>query len=92
MATSTVSTIPCDGSEVSLLDLGVECTYTVPSFSVLSVPLGQTTIQTQLPDGSIRLYDGFVRSDARLKSVITPFCLTLKQHCYVPVSPFRLTE
>ena len=75
-----------EGLKMTILDLGVEFSYTVPSFSVLSVPLRQTTVQTVDNDGCVHLYDGFIRSDSCLNSLVIPFCVQLRQFCFVTVS------
>lgn len=42
-----------DGMQLSVLTLGVEFLHTVPSFSVISVPLRQVTVQIEETSGSV---------------------------------------
>lgn len=91
MSTHT-STLPVSVpiTELSVLDLGVEFSYAIPSFSCIDVYLRQATIQFEsLLDGSVHLYDGFLRSDPSLGPANTPCCLTLTSHCFVSVSELR---
>ena len=91
MASGSVSApvdVPCDclanGLNVTILDVGVEFTYTVLSFSVLQVNLRQATVQIELDDGSGVLYDSFIQAHpslpARRSSV--PFYITIEKHCF----------
>lgn len=76
-----------DGMELTVLDLGVEFSYTIPTLSVLSVSLRQCKIQFETRHGSARdEYDGFIRSDPFLHSAVPPFVIKLTKHCFVPVS------
>ena len=85
---SAAATLPVtlpisDGTELSVLDLGVEFPYVIPSFSVLEVFLRQATLQVESMDGSVHLYDGFLRSYPGLNAANTSFCLMLTRHCFV---------
>ena len=72
--------------ELTVLDLGVEFSYTIPSFSVFSVKLRQCTVQFEARDARVLVYDCFIRSDPFLDTVTPPFCVKLTRHCFVPVS------
>ena len=88
--TSSVSNAIDNGVNISVISLGVQFTYIIPSFSVIHVELRQAAHQVELSDGSVRLYNGFLRSDRSLpdpsrRSTI-PFALTIQSHCFVDVS------
>lgn len=72
--------------ELAVLDVGVEFTYTIPSFSVISVKLRQCGMQLVGRDGSVHVYDGFVHSDPSLNAVASPFNIKRTSHYFVPVS------
>ncbi len=90
MAEAAVTIVFVDGMDVAVLDLGVEFTYEIPSFSAIEVALRQATIQVELPDGSAKLYDGFLQSHPSLpdssRSSSSPLYITLTKYCFVPVS------
>ena len=75
---------------VSVLNIGVQFTYRIPSFSIIEVELRQGTFQFEHLDGSVRVYDGFLRSDQSFpdpsRPSTTPFAITIKDHCFVDVS------
>lgn len=73
-------------TEISILDIGVKFSYRVPSFSVLHVDLRQIKFQVTAEDGSVLLYDGFIRTDPSLEDRETPYSVRLKDFCFVPVS------
>ena len=70
------------GTELSVLDVGVEFIYRIPSFSV---GLRQVTIQFVTMAGSVRVYDAFIRSDPSLTFQTSPFSIVLQEYCFVPV-------
>ena len=72
-------------TEVSILDLSVKFTYQVPSFSVLYVDLRQVEIQVTKDDGSVLLFDGFIRANPSLERMPVPFSVVVKRFCFVPV-------
>ena len=78
-------------TEVSILELFVKFTYQVPSFSVLYVDLRQVKIQVTKDDGSVLLFDGFVRADPSLERMPVPFSIVVKRFCFVPVTEFICT-
>ena len=83
-----------NGVNVSVLNIGVQFTYRIPSFSVIEVELRQGTFQFEHLDGSVRVYDGFLRSDQNFpdpsRPSTTPFAITIKDHCFVDVSCFPI--
>ena len=54
----------------------------------------QGTFQFEHLDGSVRVYDGFLRSDQSFpdpsRPSTTPFAITIKDHCFVDVSCFPI--
>ncbi len=76
-----------NGMNVTLLDVGVEFTYTVPSFSVFEAKLRQSTVNIENDDG-VFIYDCFLQANASLpeRSSSMPFYITILKHCFVPVS------
>ena len=86
MANSLATSVVDFDAEVSILDMGVKFTYQVPSFSVLHVDLRQTKLQVTAEDGSVLLYDGFIRADPSLDDKETPYSVKVKDFCFVPVS------
>ena len=80
-----------NGASVTVLDIGVEFTYTVPSFSVLQVDLRQATVQVELDNGTGVLYDCFLKAHPSLpaRQCCIPLYLTIEKHCFVPVSPYN---
>lgn len=89
MATSInqSSTLPVAvDSKVSIMDVGVKFTYQVPSFSAIRVDLRQVEIQVEIEDGSVSLYDGFMRDSPSLEKIIVPISIHVKDLCYIPVS------
>ena len=61
-------------------------TYQVPSFSVLHVDLRQMKLQATAEDGSVLLYDGFIRADPSLEDREMPYSVKVKDFCFVLVS------
>ena len=81
-----------DGMQMSVLTLGVEFLYSIPTFSVIKVPLRQVTVQIEDDcSGSVHLFDGFIRSEPSLGASTThiPSIISLKEHCFVSVSSDR---
>ena len=74
-----------DGTDITILDVGPEFSYTVPSFSVLTVYIRQVSIQLEQAD-NVRRLEGFIRSDQMLDRIVPPFLLTVTSHCLVDVS------
>ena len=72
-------------TEVSILALAMKFMYQVPSFSVLYVDLRQVQIQVIKEDGSVLLFDGFIRADPSLERMPVPFSVVVKRFCFVPV-------
>ena len=72
-------------TEVFILDLAVKFTYQVPSFSVLYmyVHLRRVEIQVTKDDGSVLLFDGFIRADPSLERMPVPFSVVVKRFCFV---------
>ena len=60
-------------AELSILDVGVKFSYRVPSFSVLHVDLRQIKFQVTAEDGSVLIYDGFIKADSSLEDRETPY-------------------
>ena len=60
-------------AELSILDVGVTFSYRVPSFSVLHVDLRQIKFQVTAEDGSVLIYDGFIKADPSLEDRETPY-------------------
>lgn len=85
MASLAASAVVSDGMQLSLLTLGTEFLYRIPSFAVIHVPLRQVTIQIEDSDGRVYLHDGFVRSESHA-TLHTPCSMILRHHCFVPVS------
>ncbi len=87
--TSSVDIAINNGVNVSVLDIGVQFIYRIPGFSVIEVELRQGTFQFEHLDGSVRLYDGFLRSDQSFPDAsrpsTTPFAITIRDHCFVDV-------
>ena len=73
------------GTELSVLDVGVEFIYRIPSYSVISVGLRQVTIQFVTMAGSVRVYDAFIRSGPSLTFQTSPFSIVLQEYCFVSV-------
>lgn len=65
-------------TKISILDMGVKFSYQVPSFSVFHVDLRQIKLQVTAVDGSVLLYDGFIRADLSLEDRETPYSVKLK--------------
>ena len=80
-----------NGASVTVLDIGVEFTYIVPSFSVLQVDLRQATVQVELDNGTGVLYDCFLKAHPSLpeRQCCIPLYLTIEKHCLVPVSQYN---
>ena len=72
---------------VTVLDMGVKFCYQIPTFSVLYVDLRQVKVQLHRePRDTSTTVDAFIRADPILDEVVPPFCVTLKEFCFVPVS------
>ena len=52
---------------VPILRIGKIVSYTIPSFSVITVKLREIKYQCQLPDKSLHTVDGFIREDQSLQ-------------------------
>ena len=72
-------------TEVSILDMAVKFTYQIHSFSVLCVDLRQVKMQVTEDDGSVQLFDGFIRADPSLERMTVPVSVLIKKFCFVPV-------
>ena len=91
---TSVDIVINNGVNVSVLNIGVQFTCRIPSFSVIEVELRQGTFQFEHLDGSVRVYDGFLRSDQSFpdpsRPSTTPFAITIKDHCFVDVSCYPI--
>ena len=59
----------------------------LPSFSVISVDVRQITFQALADDGSVFIFDGFIRAGSSLDlGDMTPLAIKLKDFCFVTVS------
>lgn len=75
------------GTEISILSMATKFSYTIPSFSMISVDLRQISFQVLAVDGTVVLFDGFIQADSSLDmGNKTPFSLKLKDYCFVTVS------
>ena len=82
-----------DGMQMSILSMGVEFTYCVPTFSVIRVPLREVTVQIEDSSGSVYLFDGFIRSEPSMRaSTHVPTIITLREHCFIPVSTILMAQ
>ena len=52
---------------VPILRIGKIVSYTIPSFSAITVKLREIKYQCQLPDKSLHTVDGFIREDQSLQ-------------------------
>ena len=52
---------------------------------MLYVDLRQVEIQMTKDDGSVLLFDGFIRADPSLERMPVPFSVVVKRFCFVPV-------
>ena len=77
-------------TKLSILRMGLKFSYQIPTFSVISVDLRQIAIQLTSQNGTVMLFDGFIRADPSLNTLNVPFTLTLKYFCFVPVSGLQL--
>ena len=68
--------------EVSVLNVGVKFSYQIPSFSVITVDLRQMKFQLAAEDGSVRLFDGFIRAEPSIVPEKVPFAA---EFCFVTV-------
>ena len=84
-SSSEAEIISVDGTDITISDVGPEFSYTVPSFSVLTVYLRQASMQLEQA-GSLHCIQGFIRSDPMLDRIFGPFKLTVTHHCLVDVS------
>ena len=76
----------CVDTEISILSMGTKFTYTVPRFSVISVDMRLITFQALADDGTVFVFDGFIRADSSLDlGDRTPFSIKLKDYCFVSV-------
>ena len=73
-------------SQVSILEMGVKFSYRLPSFSVIHVDLRHIKFQLAAAEGSVMLFDGFIRANPELEMKNIPLSLKLKDYCFVPVS------
>ena len=74
---------------VPILRIGKIVSYTIPSFSVITVKLREIKYQCQLPDNSLHTVDGFIREDLSLQRSYTAEVLVKKgseKACMVDVS------
>ena len=72
--------------QVSILEMGVKFSYRLPSFSVIHVDLRHIKFQLAAAEGSVMLFDGFIRANPELEMKNIPLSLKLKDYCFVPVS------
>ena len=73
-------------TEITILDIAVKFTYQVPSFSVFQPNLRQVEIQVVAGDGSVLLFDAFIRADTTLENLSVPFSIIVEEFCFIPVS------
>ena len=74
-------------TEISILSMVTKFTYTIPSFSVLSVDVRQITFQVLAVDGFVFIFYGFIHVDSPLDlGDRAPFAINLKDYCFVTVS------
>ena len=73
-------------TEITILDIAVKFTYQVPSFSVFQPNLRQVEIQVVAGDGSVLLFDAFIRADTTLENLSVPFSIIVEEFCFLPVS------
>ena len=57
---------------VPILRIARVVSYTIPSFSVITVKLRKVKYQCQLPDKSLHTVDGFIREDLSLQRSYRP--------------------
>ena len=75
-------------TELSVLEMGIKFTYRVPSFSVFCTDLRQIKYQLTVDNDLVVVCDGFIRADQLLEAKSTPFTITLKDYCFVPVNMY----
>ena len=76
----------CVDTEISILSMGTKLTYTIPSFSVISVDVRQISFQVLAVDGTVLMFDGFICADSSLDvGDRTPFAIKLKDYCFVTI-------
>ena len=73
------------GSVLSVLDIGVKFTYTIPCFSSISVDLRSAKLQYEA-NNSVVMVDGFIKAEASLDCVSLPFSAEVNDFCFIPVS------
>jgi len=79
-------------SVISVLELGVKFSYTIPSFSSMFVDLRpakfqyECSLSSALSQSSVVVIDGFIKAERSLDCACTPFCIEIKNFCFVPVS------
>ena len=74
---------------VPILSIGKVVSYTIPSFSVITVKLREVKYQCQLPDKSLAVVNGFIREDLSLQRCYRAEVLVKKgseNACVVEVS------
>lgn len=79
---------------VPILSIGELRSYTIPSFSVITVELREIKYQCQLPDKSVKVVDGFIREHpSLLRTYPTEASVKIgsQNACIVEVSDFHDT-
>ena len=73
-------------SSLDVVRLGVDFTYTIPSFSAISVSLRQVLFEGVDELNRLVKYDVFIRDDPSLLNHPIPFSIIVTKSCEVPVS------
>lgn len=74
-----------NGTEVTILSVGPDFSYTIHSFSVITVSIRQCVFQFDT-EGGVRVLDGFIQSNPSLSNAVLPLLVKLTSQCYIPVS------
>ena len=74
-------------TEISILKMGTKFTYRIPSFSVLTADIRHIRYQVVAIEGTMLIFDGFIRADSSLEPAKeTPFTVKLQDFCCVTVN------
>lgn len=74
-------------TEISILRMGAKFMYRIRSFSVLTVDIRQITYQVEAVEGTVLLFDRFIRADSSLEPAKgMPFTVQLQDFCCVTVT------
>ena len=65
---------------IEIITVGIPFEYTVPHFPVIRCKLRQITFRVELPDGSVKTYDGFIRDDDSLGVHSCPALIRVKDY------------